>query len=149
MVYGRKRETRCVCVSKKVARGRSLWSSLCWMHLVCPWHFPSLLDTHASCWGGQVLLGLSYIHPQSRCLTHRDSEARVHTHTHKGCFGIGQMWYIYQLITATQTSGTTFQLIAVQSVWNIKMMRTGVMRFCSPVLDQHYTEGHNIKVNAF
>lgn len=102
-----KKETRCACVSKEVARGRSLWSSLCWMHLVCPWHFPSLLDTHASCWGGQVLLGLSYIHPQSRCLTNTDTGRDTHTHTHtdrlhKGVFGRGQMWYIYQLIIATE-----------------------------------------------
>lgn len=36
----------------------------------------------ASCWGGQVLLGLSYIHPQSRCLMHTDTCMHTHKYIH-------------------------------------------------------------------
>lgn len=80
VVYSRKRETRCVCVCVYVVRGRSLWLSLCTsLRLV---HRASLtlsliIRYTASCWGGQVLLGLSCIHPNSRCLMQTD------THTHR------------------------------------------------------------------
>ena len=71
MVYGRKRGTSCVCVCVCVWLGSGLRKE----SVVAFVHF-SLLDAPcvsltlsliirytASCWAGQVLLGLSYLHP--------------------------------------------------------------------------------------
>lgn len=136
----RERETRCACtVGRRLTQ--SLWSSsypaLSWMRLMCPWHFLSLLDTPLPAGGGQVLVMLSRTNLLSRCLVLMFSQ-RTATHTQVVLEADRCNIFISSSLLhgggvrlrsgeqELKTSGSTFQLIAVRSVWNIKMMTTGV-----------------------